>query len=130
MSLFAKLGKRQRRKITRQAEFAGFVPGDIVLGADAPADFFYVVLGGEAEVRDSATIHRIGRGDYFGETALFNSANRSATVVATNELYVIRLPAQVFLRLVQRNPSVSVAILKDLGDRMRRNDRQPLPEAA
>ena len=129
MPLFASLGKRELRKLMREAEFAVFVPGDIVLGEDSPADFFYAVVDGEAEVRGVATPPRLGRGDYFGEAALLDGASSSATVVATNELTVMRLPGAVFLRLVERSPRAALTILRRLGSRAR-SDARPLPDAA
>jgi CRP-like cAMP-binding protein len=130
MPLFARVGRWQLHRLTRDAEVATFVPGDIVIPANAPADFFYVVLAGEGEVRDGSGARRLGPGDYFGETALLNAANRGATVVATNELSVIRLSGAVFLRVVQRSPRVAVAMLRELGDRVARGEPQPLPDAA
>jgi CRP-like cAMP-binding protein len=129
MPLFAQLGKRQWRKVTRHAAFAAFVPGDIVLPENAPADFFYVVLGGEAEVRDAVRARRVGPGDYFGEAALLN-ADRSASVVATDELDVMRLPGRDFVRLVQGSPRVAAAMLRDLGGRVQRRENQQLFDAA
>lgn len=130
MPLFAQLGKRHLRKVTRNAEFAAFVPGDIVLLENAPGDFFYVVLSGEAEVRDSAHVRRVGPGEYFGETALLNGTGASASVVATDELEVMRLPGREFVRLVQASPLVASAMLRDLGGRARRREHRPLFGAA
>ena len=130
MPLFAKVSKRQLRRLTRHAEVAAFVPGDIVVLANAPADFLYVVLDGAAEVRETARARRLGPGDYFGETALLNAAGGAATVVATDELSVMRLPGAVFVRVVQRSPRVAVAMLRELGDRVARSEPQPLPDAA
>ena len=130
MPLFAQLGKRQLRKVTRNAEFAAFVQGDIVLLENAPGDFFYVVLGGEAEVRDPARARRIGPGDYFGETALLNGAGASASVVATDELEVMRLPGREFARLVQASPLAARAMLRDFGGRVQRREHRPVFGAA
>jgi len=130
MPLFAKLGKRDLRRLTRHAEIAAFVPGDIVVLANAPADFFYVVLGGEAEVRDTMGVRRLGPGHYFGEATLLHAANRGVTVVATDELSVLRLPGTVFVRVVQRSPQLAFELLRELGDRVVRGERQPLPDAA
>ena len=130
VSLFRKLGRRQARTIARNAEVAGFVPGDIVLHGGAPAEFFYVVLRGEAELREEGTIRRVRHGDYFGETALLDGTNGSAAVVATDELHVMRVPGWVFLRLAEQSPSIAFAILKQLGHRVQQENPRTTSRAA
>jgi CRP-like cAMP-binding protein len=125
LPLFAQLGKRQLRKIARQAEFKELAPGDTVISTGAPADFFYVILSGKAEVRGKPAARTLEVGDYFGELALLDSKPRSATVVAIDELHVMRLPRQPFLELVEREAGVARTILTELGARVRRLEGQP-----
>jgi CRP/FNR family transcriptional regulator, cyclic AMP receptor protein len=128
--LFAKLSRRQIRKLARDAELAAFVPGDVVLRDGAAADFFYVVLRGEGELREEGGALRLRSGEYFGETALLDGRNQSATVVATDELQVLRLPGAGFLRLLRRNPAIAFALLKHVGDRVQRRDPRLIARAA
>jgi CRP-like cAMP-binding protein len=127
--LFRTLGRRQVRRIARNAEIAGFVPGDVVVSGGAPADFFYVVLHGEAELREEGTARRLRHGDYFGETALLDGTHESAAVVATDVLHAMRVPGWVFLGLAQESPSMAFAILRHLGRRVKRDPRK-IPRAA
>ena len=128
--LFARLGRRQARKLARAAELAAFVPGDVVLSDGAPADFFYVVLRGNADLREARGARRLGPGDYFGETGLLDEASPSATVVATDELRVLRLPGSLFLRLLRESPSVAFAVLKHVGGGVQRQDGRRLTRRA
>ena len=128
--LFAKLRPRQVRKVAHDVELAGFLPGDVVLDDGAAADFFYVVLQGEAQLRDEGEVRRIRPGEYFGETGLLDETNRSATVVATDELQLLRLPGSVFLRLLRRNPAVAYAMLKHVGYQVRGRDPRLISRAA
>ena len=128
--LFAKLGRRRVRKTARNGELASFVPGDVVVRGDEPADFFYVVLRGEAELRDDGKTRRLRPGDYFGEASLLRASNRSLTVVATDDLHVLRLPGPVFLRLAQQSPSIAFAILRQLGRQVRKGDQRLISRAA
>jgi CRP-like cAMP-binding protein len=128
--LFAKLGRRQARELARGAELAAFVPGDVVLSEGAPADFFYVVLRGEADLREARGTRRLRPGDYFGETRLLDETSRSVTVVATDELRVLRLPGSLFLRLLRQSPSVAFAVLKHVGGSVQRQDRRLTRRAA
>jgi CRP-like cAMP-binding protein len=128
--LFAKLGRRQVRKLARDVEVAAFVPGDVVLGDSAAVEFFYVVLRGEAELREEGGARRLRPGEYFGETALLDGSGLSATVVATDELQVLRLPGSAFLRLLRRDPAIAFAVLKHVGDRVQRPDPRLIARAA
>jgi CRP-like cAMP-binding protein len=126
LPLFSRLGKRRLRKIARHAQFAEFAPGDAVVLRGAPADSFYVVLGGGAKALKPGA-RNLGTGDYFGEMALLDGGPRSATVVATDELHVMRIPRQSFLQLVEQNAAVALTILTEFGTRVRRLERQPQP---
>jgi CRP-like cAMP-binding protein len=59
--------------------------------------------------------------------ALLDGRPRSATIVATDELHVMRLPRRPFLQLVEQNSGVALTILTELGTRVRRLERQPVP---
>ena len=128
--LFAKLRPRRMRKVARDVELAAFLPGDVVLDDGAGADFFYVVLHGEAELRDEPEVRRIRPGEYFGERGLLDETNRSVTVVATNELRLLRLPGSVFLRLLRQNSDIAYAVLKHVGDQVRGPDPRLISRAA
>jgi CRP-like cAMP-binding protein len=125
LPLFSRVGKRQRRKIARQARFAEFARGETVVSTGAPADSFYVVLSGEAKVLGKPTARTLGTGDYFGEMAVLDGKPRSATVVATKELHVMLVPRRSFLQLVAENPGVALTILTELGARVRRLEAAP-----
>jgi CRP-like cAMP-binding protein len=128
--LFATLGRRQVRKIAHAAEVAGFCPGDVVLGDADRADFFYVVLDGAAELREDGRAHRLRPGDYFGEAALVDGAAHRETVIATDELEVLRVPAPVLRPLAERSPTVAFAMLEHLGRRVQGGNRQVIRRAA
>jgi CRP-like cAMP-binding protein len=128
--IFKTLRKRQLGKLARHAELGEFVPGDVVTEAGGCGDFFYVILGGEAEVRSETRTRRLRGGDHFGETALLEGTKPSVAVVATDDLQVLRLPGRVFLQLVRKSPVVAVAILRELGARARRDEAPPIPHAA
>lgn len=123
LPVFSRLGKRQLRKLARQAEFREFAPGETVISTGAPGDSFYVVLSGEATVRGKPGARTLRLGDFFGELALLDRKPRSATVLATNELHVMRLPGRAFLELVEQEAGVAHTILTELGARVRRAEQ-------
>ena len=119
LPLFSRIGKRRLRKLARQAQFAEFAAGETVVSAGGPGDSFYVVLSGEAKARGKPAARSLRSGDYFGELALLDGGRRSATVVATDELHVMRLPRESFRQLTEADPSVPLAMLTELGRRVR-----------
>ncbi len=127
LPLFSRIGKRKLRKLVRQAQFAEFAPGESVVATDAPADSFYVILGGEAKAFAKPAARTLKTGDYFGEMALLDDGRRSATVVATADLHVLRIPRRAFLGLIEQDSGVAYTMLSELAARVRRLERQPAP---
>jgi CRP/FNR family cyclic AMP-dependent transcriptional regulator len=123
-SLFFQVSKRKLRKLVQSATLAEVAAGQTVLSNGDTSDSLYVILGGAAKALRRPSHRELGVGDYFGELALIDGAPRSATVVATQNLHVMRLPAQSVLRLAQQHPAITVTMLKDLSTQLRRLEAQ------
>jgi len=122
--LFSGLDKRRLRKLARQATFAEYSRGDIVIAKGDPGDALYVILSGSAMAQGKPAARMLRTGDYFGELGLLDGVARSATVVATDELHVMRLTRRSFLRAVEHDPSISLRMLSTLGSQIRRRETQ------
>lgn len=96
--LFATVGKRRLRKLAGKARFEEFAAGDTIPSRGGSSDAVYVILGGAANTREPRA-RALGIGDCFGELALIDGTSRSTTVIATQELHVMRLPRQSVVRL-------------------------------
>ncbi len=76
---------------------AHFEEGETIFRQGDPGDHFYLITSGEVEVireRSSGDHHvlaRLGRGEYFGETALLNRGRRNATIRCVTAVDVITL---------------------------------------
>jgi CRP-like cAMP-binding protein len=123
LPLFSGIGRRRLRKLARQARFAEFAPGEHVVSTGDRGDAFYVILGGTAKALKPEA-RTLGPGDYFGEISLLDGKPRSATVVATEELHVMRLPRRTFRWLIAKNGDVALTLLTELGERLRRLERE------
>jgi CRP-like cAMP-binding protein len=126
LPLFAKVGSRQLRRVAGLAEVREFSPGDTVFQKGDPPDGFYLILGGRAKVVEPPQARPLKTGDYFGEMALLDGEPRSATVLAVGELQTMRLPRRPFIRLLQREPSLAIAMLGELSSRVRRLEKSRL----
>jgi CRP/FNR family cyclic AMP-dependent transcriptional regulator len=120
LPLFASISKRQLRKIAELAEFRNFPPQSVVVQTGDAADGFYVILAGSAKSAGRPNARTLRTGDYFGEMALLDGGPRSATIVSIGELQTMRLPREPFLRLLEREPQIAIAIIGELAGRIRR----------
>ena len=121
LPLFEHVSARHVRKIAGQGSIARFEPGSTIIRSGQTGDAFYVVLDGKGSVirRRGLTSVRVRAGGYFGEMALFASAPRSATIVADTEMTCLRIGRAAFLKIVRDEPSVSLALLRTLAERVR-----------
>jgi CRP-like cAMP-binding protein len=124
LPIFAGVPKRRLRKIAQAAQFAEFAPGENVIWTGEPADSFYVILSGEAKVVRKPAARTLRTGDYFGEMGLLAGDRRSATVMATDVLHVMRLPRSTFFELLGED-RVALKIMSELGERVRRLEQPP-----
>ena len=119
--IFAHVSARHVRKIAALGTIARFEPGSTIVRTGRPGDAFYVVLDGKGSVvrRRGLPNVPIAAGGYFGEMALFDAVQRSATVVADTEMTCLRLGRTAFLKILRDEPSVALALLRTLADRVR-----------
>jgi CRP-like cAMP-binding protein len=123
--LFAGIAKRRLRELVQHATFAEYGPRDIVIERGGRGDALYVILGGSAKVLGKPAARTLRIGDYFGELGVLEGVPRSATIVAAGELHVMKLPRGSFLRLAQRDPTISLKMMSNLGSQIRRLETLP-----
>src|SRR5580765_6285467 len=114
LPLFAQISKRQLRKIAELARVTDYDTNAVVMHEGDPGDSLHVVLSGRARVLGKPRARILKTGDYFGEMALIDGAPRSATIAADGELQTMRIPRKPFMRLVEREPSIGIAMLEEL----------------
>jgi CRP/FNR family transcriptional regulator, cyclic AMP receptor protein len=124
LPLFDGIGRRDLRRIAGESEFAEFAPGETVVATRAPSDYFYVVLSGKAEAIARPASRTLELGDYFGEMGMLDGEPRSASIVATSDLHVMRLPRRAFNAALQRHPTIARRFLTELGTRVRTLEHQ------
>ena len=118
MPLFADVPKRHVRKIASLTKEVRFAKGSTIVRAGDRGDAFYVILDGSAAVLRPGGMPAIdlGPGDYFGEIALIDGAERTATVRAQTEVFCLLLPGRPFMKMVRNEPEIAVALLRQYGD--------------
>lgn len=83
-----------------------------------PADCCYVLLAGEAEVRQHGqAVATLGAGALAGEAALVDHRTRNATVVTTQQVRALRLGFDDLTALFAQHPAIESAFRGEWGKR-------------
>jgi CRP-like cAMP-binding protein len=99
-------------------------PGDVIFReGDEPRPEAYMVHEGQVEIRkrfgeEERVLRVLGKGELVGELALFRNAPRSASAVAAGPVTLIVIPANRLDHMVRSNPSLAVAMIRQLANRM------------
>jgi len=117
--LFSDLSRRHLGKIASCASTKRFASGAPLVRVGEPASVFYVIIDGEVRVEVPGRPVVLRTGDFFGEMALIDGEPRSATVVAVGEVYVLMLPRAKFLKALEAEPKIALAIMATLTGRLR-----------
>jgi CRP/FNR family transcriptional regulator, cyclic AMP receptor protein len=111
--------------IARLARVRTYPPHAIVVQQDDPSDGVYLINAGRLSVSVAApdgrvtTIGQMGPGEIIGEISLLDGGPRSATVTALTESQLVAVERAPFLELVQSQPSICLALVAVLAQRLR-----------
>ena len=101
----------------------------VLFRAGETGDAMYVIERGKIRISVDAadgrelTLTELGRGDFFGEMALFDGQPRSANATASEESRLAVLSRQHFLSFIMRgNPNVALEMMTALANRLRHTD--------
>jgi CRP/FNR family transcriptional regulator, cyclic AMP receptor protein len=121
LPLFTRLNKRQLRNLAKLAKIEDYSPSEPIVQTGDQGDSFYLVLEGRAHVAGKS--RTLGPADFFGEMALIDGGPRSATITATTQVRVMKLPRRAFLKALKQDPQIGLAIMETLAGRIRRVER-------
>jgi CRP/FNR family cyclic AMP-dependent transcriptional regulator len=119
--LFQGLSKRDIRRVAKMAAKVTFPERSVIVSPRRGGDAFYVIIDGQAEVT-TKTGERIAlhSGSFFGEMALLDRGERTATVSAATEVLAMAISQQRFRELLEEEPKIAYAIMRELAARVRR----------
>jgi CRP-like cAMP-binding protein len=123
--LFAGMPPRFLKRLADKMDEQRFMEGATIVRQGEPGDIFYVLVEGEAKVKDAngRTLSSLIPGDFFGEISLMDGGPRTATVVAETNLTTLALSRKDFSALLQSEPKVTVGLLKHASALLRRLER-------
>jgi CRP/FNR family transcriptional regulator, cyclic AMP receptor protein len=120
--LFAELKPKEVQKLSTSFKEREFAEGEDVTseGETGGGGRFFVIESGEAIV----TVHgeergRLGPGDYFGDVAMIDRGERTATIHAASELKCYSLTFWDFRPLVESDARIAWPLLQAMAKRLR-----------
>jgi CRP-like cAMP-binding protein len=123
MRLFSGCNKEQLRHIRSLTTMMRMPRGTVLIAEDTPGQEFFIVVEGTATAsRHGWWLADFGPGSFFGELALLDHGQRTATVVAATEMCVLVISRVEFWSLQGSAPSFAHKLLVELGVRLRRTD--------
>jgi CRP/FNR family transcriptional regulator, cyclic AMP receptor protein len=118
--LFADLSKRDLKQLVESMHEKTFAAGQEVVSEGDGGIGFFVILGGRARITQRGEERgSLASGDYFGEMALIDGDDRSATIVAEDDLRCAAMTSWHFRPFVKEHPDVAWALLTALVKRVR-----------
>jgi CRP/FNR family cyclic AMP-dependent transcriptional regulator len=125
--LFAELKPKELEKLTSSFKERTFAEGDDVAseGETGGGGRFFVIESGEAIV----SVHgeergRLGPGDYFGDVAMIDRGERTATIHAATDLKCYSLTFWDFRPLVESDARIAWPLLQVMAKRLRAAESQ------
>ena len=128
--IFSDLSSSDLNKIAERMIQRTYTKGQMILLEDDLGQTFFVIGGGSVKITRLSDDGRevilamLGESDFFGEMSLLDGAGRSANVVALDSSEVLTLSRNDFLEILQEYPKISISLLEELTQRIRKSDQQ------
>ena len=125
INLFAQLDDSRLKLLAFSSEEVSFEDGDVIFTMNSVSDSAYVVMSGEVSVFANLegagdAIASLSTNDVVGEMGVIRNGPRAATLRAKGKVRCLRILADDFMKLLKENPGVSLAVLRQLADRLGR----------
>jgi len=118
MPFFADLGDEDLANVVRIGSHRHFDAGQPLVEEGDVGDGMYIVLEGKAQVDVGGRYHNLEPGAFVGEMALIRRRRRSATVRAIEPVTALMISADDFHAFLLDHPSVAIAMLGAVIDRL------------
>jgi CRP-like cAMP-binding protein len=118
--LFAELEPRELERLSGSFKERSFPAGETVATEGEAGAGFFVIESGEAAVSGHGEDRgRLGPGDYFGDVALIDEGDRTASITAQSDLKCYGLTFWDFRPLVESDARIAWPLLQAMAKRLR-----------
>jgi CRP/FNR family cyclic AMP-dependent transcriptional regulator len=138
--IFKDLDDREVEEVLEISQERRFVNGEIITQEGERGDSMFILIDGNVEVSKTLTM-KLEQGDFterekiltrakaednlvFGEIAMIDQENRSASVVTTTECILLEINREDFLGLLDKRPEMGVKVLRRLAELLATRLRQ------
>jgi HEAT repeat protein len=133
--LFVDLSPADLKHVAEAATEQIYPDGEVIAQQGEPGDEMYMVLSGEMRVlvkRDERAATEVARrvpGEYVGEMAVITQAPRMASLVAAGDVRTLAIDRRRFERILRERPEASLAVMRELCNRLVKSVGSETPEA-
>ena len=119
LPLFEELTARQLMNLANEVREEQHAAGTLVFREGEPGDCLYLIVEGQVRVTRGETLLREqGPKSFFGEIAVLEGENRTATITTTTPVRFLRLDRDDLLRLMEELPAIAIGICQTLSRRI------------
>ena len=121
--MFAKIEPAKLKLMAFASERLTYKAGASLFRQGDEGDSAFIVLDGKAAVvvdsdGKEITLVELGKNDIVGEIAILCDVPRTASVVASSEVTVLRITKDLFFRLIKDFPEIGIEIMRVLAQRL------------
>ncbi len=100
-----------------------FSTGTSIIKKGEEGNAMFVIAGGKVKIHDGEhVVATMEAGNFFGELSLLDTAPRSMSVTAIDDIKILSISRELFYNLLQSRPEVTKKIISTLTSRLRRQN--------
>lgn len=122
--MFSGLDPEDLEKIADIAHEELYSPNSVICREGDAGNALFIIVSGDVQVVKSvggheSTLATRSAGEFVGEMAILDSAPRSATVRAMNDVRILSINGEAFKSILLDRPEVAVSVLRNMSSRIR-----------
>jgi NTE family protein len=119
--------------LRRRVRWMHLPGGETLMRQGEPGDALYLLVSGRLRVYveedgQRRVVREISRGEVIGEMSVIADAPRSATVAAIRDSVLVSLGKEDFVRLQTQSPAVTLALTRQIIERLRTEGRRTIKD--
>ncbi len=127
--MFANVEPKQLKLLAFTSQRLTFGAGHDLFRLGDMGDCAYIIISGEADVLvekegTEVAVAKVGKNELIGEIAILCNVPRTATIRAVTELTALKIPKDLFFRLIAEFPDMGVQVMCELARRLHRTTQQ------
>jgi CRP-like cAMP-binding protein len=133
--MFRDIDPARLKLLAFTSERVQFAHGQRFFAQGDASDAAYVILDGRANVllntpNGEIQVAELGDNALVGEMGILSDTPRSATITAAEPTTALRIDKRVFLELLAQFPQMSLAVMRELAQRLERTNAQLVAQSS